>query len=82
MVRLADHGWGERILYLMSASGQPSTESYSHSDLPKSAGREWDVGTRSETGLPGTVPKTGERVGIIILAVLNPLRAQKWIRHL
>lgn len=48
----------------------------------KSAGREWDVGTGSETGLPGTVPRTGERVGIIILAVLSPRRARKWIRHL
>lgn len=54
-------------------------ESYSHSDIPKSAGRECDVGMTSEVGLPGTVPKSEERIGIIIPAVL---RAQKWIGHL
>lgn len=72
---------GKHIFYLMSANGQSSMESYCHSDIPKSAGRERAAGTRSEVGLPGTVPKMEERAGLIITAVLSPLRAQIRIWH-
>lgn len=46
----------------MSANIQSPVESYSHFVIPKSPAREYYMGTGSEVGLPGTGPRTENRV--------------------